>query len=70
MYLDLSGLSIWRFEDPTMGPRRFPLLNDYKSGKVELETGIFSVNVETNEVFLTTPTGRKEIGTALIYVVG
>lgn len=53
-----------------MGPRRFPAFNDYKSGKVQLEAlGVFSVNVETNEVFLTTDGGRKEIGTSLIYVV-
>lgn len=69
MCLDLSGLSIWHFEDPTMGPRRFPTFNDHKSGKVQLETGIFSVNVDTNEVFLATSEGRKEIGTSLIYLV-
>lgn len=69
MYSDLGGLSIWRFEDPNVGPRRFPKFDDFKSGKVPLETGVFSVNVDTNEVFLTTSDSRKEIGTQLIYVV-
>lgn len=68
-FVDLAGLGIWRYIDPALGPRSFPAFDDFKAGKVPLETGVFSINVDTKEVFLTTDTGRVNVGTSLIYVV-
>lgn len=70
---DVTGLQILRFEDAVMGPRKLPVLNDYKQGKVPLERGVFAIDVDTKAVFLT-PTGadaakRIDVGTSLVYVV-
>lgn len=68
---DSIGTKIWRFEDPVLGPRKIPAINDYQTGKILLEAGTFSINVDTNEVFLTVD-GQAipvNVGTAFIYIV-
>lgn len=74
-FIDVTGLKIWRFIDGTLGARRVPTLNDYKTGKVQLEDGIFTVNTDTSEVYLNIDNNGGDsvqivnIGNSLIYVV-
>lgn len=67
---ELTGLKIWRFVDPIMGPRRIPRCDDYKDGKVLLESGSFKIDVGKNEIYLdTVGAGTVNIGTDFVYVV-
>lgn len=69
-FSELTGLKIWRFVDPILGPRRIPRCNDYATGKVLLENGTFKINTEKNEIYLdTVEAGIVDLGTAFIYVV-
>lgn len=66
---DVDALRIWRYEDAVLGPRKLPLLNEPLKGKVQLETGVFSIDTEKNQVILKTESGALDIGTSFIYVV-
>lgn len=66
----MSGIQIWRFEDPLLGPRKIPVFDDYKSGKILLETGILSIDEAKKEVYLKVgDADPKFIGSDFIYVV-
>lgn len=59
-----------RFEDPVLGPRRLPAFQDYRSGKLTLEEGTFSIDVERKQVFLSCGAAQKvNVGTYLNYVI-
>lgn len=68
-FSDNIGIKIWRFEDPVLGPRKIPAINDYQTGKIRLEAGTFSINIDTNEVFLTVDGQSISVGTAFAYIV-
>lgn len=69
-FLDLNALNIWRYEDPILGPRKIPNLNEPFKGKQLLEDGIFEINAEKNEIILETDGATKlNVGTSFIYVV-
>lgn len=69
-FTELIGLKIWRFDDPIMGPRKIPRCNDYKEGKILLESGTFKIDVAKNEIYLdTVEAGTVNIGTHFVYVV-
>lgn len=69
-FTELIGLKIWRFDDPIMGPRKIPRCNDYKEGKILLESGTFKIDVAKNETYLdTVEAGTVNIGTHFVYVV-
>jgi leucyl-tRNA synthetase len=66
----VDAVQVWRFEDPLMGPRKMPIFNDYKTGKVQLEEGTMSIDMKTEAVTITTTEGKKiNIGTNFVYVV-
>lgn len=66
----MSGVQIWRFEDPLLGPRKIPVFDDYKSGKILLESGVFSIDEAKKEVYLKIDDAvPKLVGTDFIYVV-
>lgn len=65
----MDALRIWRYEDPVLGPRKIPVCSEPFMGKVQLENGTFSIDVDKNEVFLATETAKSSIGTTFIYVV-
>lgn len=68
--LDLDALRIWRFEDPIVGPRKIPVLNETLKGKVQLEDGVFSIDSVKNEVFLDVDdSGKINVGSSFIYMV-
>jgi leucyl-tRNA synthetase len=65
-----TAIQLLKFDDHVLGPRKIPNFNDYKSGKSELESGIFSADVKENRVYITTESGKKlEIGTNLTYII-
>lgn len=67
---DIDAVQVWRFEDPVMGPRKIPIFNDYKTGKVQLEDGTFSIDMKKQEVNITTSDGKTtQVGTSFIYIV-
>lgn len=66
----VDAVQIWRFEDPVLGPRKMPIFNDFKSGKIQLEEGTMSIDVKAETVTITTTDGKKvNVGTNLVYVV-
>lgn len=66
---DVDALRIWRYEDAVLGPRKLPAFNEPFKGKILMEDGIFSIDVEKNEITLTTDTSSLNVGTSFIYVV-
>lgn len=65
-----STIKLWRFEDHVLGPRKVPIFNDFKNGKIELESGVLSTDLKENRVYITTAAANKiEIGTNLVYVI-
>lgn len=69
---DLTALEVLRFEDPVLGPRRLPAFQDYRSGKLTLEEGTFSIDVERKQVFLSCGSAAAQkvnVGTYLNYVI-
>lgn len=66
---DVDALRIWRFEDPVLGPRKLPAFNEPLKGKVLLENGVFSIDVEKNEIYLQTESTKLNVGTSFIYIV-
>lgn len=67
---DLDALRIWRFEDPILGPRKIPVLNEMLKGKVQLEDGVFSIDADKNDVFLEVDGSAKiNVGSSFVYVV-
>lgn len=67
---ELDALRIWRFEDPILGPRKIPVINEILKGKVQLEDGVFSIDAEKSEVFLEVAGAEKiNVGSSFIYTV-
>lgn len=67
---EATGLQIWRHVDPILGPRKIPRVNEHKEGKVVLENGTFTVDVQKNEIYLdAVEAGKVNIGTSFIYLV-
>lgn len=66
---DLKALTLWRYEDPILGPRKIPAFKDYQTGKVLLEDGIFEIDVSKIEVKLAVNGKKIDVGTNLIYIV-
>lgn len=69
--VDLSGLTLYRFDDPIFGPRKIPVFGDFESGKTKLPTdGILNINAAEKQIFLIDSDNKKlNIGTNLVYVV-
>lgn len=67
---ELDALRIWRFEDPILGPRKIPVVNEILKGKVQLEDGVFSIDADKSEVFLEVAAAKKiNVGSSFIYTV-
>ncbi|KAG5674705.1 hypothetical protein PVAND_004657 [Polypedilum vanderplanki] len=64
-----TAIQLWRFEDHVLGPRKMPIFNDFKTGKKQIEEGIFSVDAKDSKVFITNNESKIEVGTNFIYVV-
>lgn len=69
-FIDPKKISLWRFQDPVVGPRKIPTSDDIEKGKVELnEANSFVVDVEKKSVSITENGQHVDIGSSLIYVV-
>lgn len=66
---DVDALRIWRYEDVVLGSRKMPVFNEPFKGKVQLETGVFSINTEKGEIAIQTDSSTFNVGTSFIYVV-
>lgn len=67
--LDVDALRIWRYGDALLGPRKIPTINEPFKGKVLMEDGVFSIDVEKSEITLQTESTKINVGTSFIYVV-
>ena len=68
--LDPKRVSLWRFQDPILGPRKIPTSDDLERGKIQLtETSTFFVNVEKNTVAVEENGAQIDIGLSLTYIV-
>ena len=62
---DEKKVQLWRFEDPVMGPRKMPTLDNPLQGKVQIQNGVkFSIDLQSQKVTLD---GKVEVGQSLIY---
>lgn len=66
---NVDALRIYRFEDGVLGPRKLPTFNEPLKGKIPIEDGEFSIDVEKSEITLQTDSSKINIGTSFIYVV-
>lgn len=67
---DTSKVELWRWEDPVMGPRRFPTFNDPTSGRVQLKPDdILIVNVSRNSVVVQSNGINVSLGDSISYTV-
>ena len=67
---DPKRITLWRYEDPIIGPRKIPTCDNLERGKVELkETQTFAVNIENQTVTINENGSHIEIGSRIVYMV-
>ncbi|XP_045459482.1 leucine--tRNA ligase, cytoplasmic [Melitaea cinxia] len=65
---DLSGLKLWRYNDPVLGPRKIPVIGDYQTKCSLLDNdSVFKVDVDANKVELVQNGTNVDVGVHLIY---
>lgn len=65
----MDAIRIWRFEDAVLGPRKLPTFNEPLKGKILLEDGLFSIDMDKSEITLQTESKQINVGTSFMYVV-
>ena len=69
-FLDPKRVSIWRYEDPNLGPRKIPTCEDLERGKVRLaDSASFVVDISNNCVKVQEDGSSYDIGGRLVYMV-
>lgn len=69
-FLDPKRVSLWRYQDPVLGPRKIPTCDDLERGKIRLtETHTFLVNLENKTVAVEENGTQVDIGSSLTYIV-
>jgi len=67
---DAKKVSLFRHEDPSLGPRRIPVLDKPLDGKIEISAEqIFRIDLEKKQVFLESNGGKIELGDNIIFRV-
>ena len=67
---DAKKVSLFRHEDPILGPRKIPTLEKPLDGKFEISSDqIFRIDLDKNEVFLESSNGKIALGENLIFRV-
>jgi leucyl-tRNA synthetase len=67
---DAKKVSLFRHEDPILGPRRIPVLDKPLDGKIEISAEqIFRIDLEKKQVFLESNGGKIELGDNIIFRV-
>ncbi|KAI8440512.1 hypothetical protein MSG28_001770 [Choristoneura fumiferana] len=65
---DVSVLKLWRYVDPSLGPRKIPVAGDHETKCVILESaGVLKVDVAAGTVQLAHNGKNIEVGTQLVY---
>lgn len=69
-YLEATRVSLWRYQDPLMGPRKIPTCDDLERGKVRVtEAAVFHVDLEKKSVSVEENGSKFDVGSKLVYVV-
>ncbi|XP_039295414.1 leucine--tRNA ligase, cytoplasmic [Nilaparvata lugens] len=67
---DASKVELWRWEDPILGPRKFPAFNDPTSGRVRLESNTqLIVNVDAKSIAIQNNGKQISLGESITYLV-
>ena len=67
---DAKKVTLYRHEDPVLGPRKIPTLERPLDGKIQiLADQIFRIDLEKKKVFLEGSNGKIEIGENMIFRV-
>lgn len=67
---DAKKISIWRYQDPSLGPRKIPSCDDLEKGKTQLtEAHTFKVDVIKQTTIIEENGNQFEIGSSLVYIV-
>ena len=62
---DEKKVQLWRFEDPILGPRKMPSLENPMLGKIQIKNGAkFDIDIESQTVKLD---GKIDVGELLVY---
>ncbi|RZF47906.1 hypothetical protein LSTR_LSTR011882 [Laodelphax striatellus] len=67
---DLTKVELWRWDDPILGPRKFPAFNDPTSGRVRLEPNTeLIVNVDAKTIAVQNNGTQISLGESITYLV-
>ncbi|XP_048511037.1 leucine--tRNA ligase, cytoplasmic isoform X2 [Athalia rosae] len=67
---DTSSILLYRYEDPVLGPRISPNIEDLLSGKIEIPpNAVFHVNLETNSVEVEIESKKYSTGRDFVYIL-
>lgn len=67
-FSDVSYLSIWRYKDPILGPRKIPVVGDHKDKCIALENNsVLKVDVAGNKIELVSNGLSVDVGLQFIY---
>ena len=68
---DSERVSLFRYDDPVLGPRKIPTLTQPLEGKTRIDPNQdkFKIDVEANKVSLVSGGKSIDIGDALVYQV-
>ncbi|KAL4709328.1 hypothetical protein ACJJTC_007060 [Scirpophaga incertulas] len=65
---DIGSLTLWRYSDPILGPRKIPIPGDLESKCVVVEnTAVLNVDVASNKVELVSNGKPIDIGRQMVY---
>lgn len=68
--LDPKRVSLWRYADPVLGPRKIPTSEDLEKGKVRLaESATFAVDISNNCVKVQENGSSYDVGGRVVYMV-
>lgn len=68
LILDPSKITIWRYSDPEMGPRKIPILENQFGEVVRINADAkFAVNFDTNQVSICEKDLVFNVGSKLMY---
>ena len=70
LILDSSLVSLYRYDDPLLGPRSKPTVDDILKGKTQIPSNsVFDVDIENKNVNVNVGGSVHNIGNELIYIL-
>jgi len=67
---DVKRVALWRYEDPELGPRKIPNLEDPEKGKILIDSeSVFHIDVDKQSVTVEENGTHFDIGYCLSYIV-